>query len=146
MNNITSNILTIGRECTIVSTVSFIIIIYNYFAPRSTSNFLLQFPRINIFTSTSIRKCHECLEINCVWFVLAQLHPKNAMSQPPFYKIDYSGSYRPFLFRKLQLIKYKTCTSYYSIEWYILQKTKPVAPLSTASSTGHFEYLLYAYI
>ena len=54
----------------------------------------------------------ECLEINFIWFVLAQIHPKtkNAMSQLLFYDIDYSGSYKykSLLFRKLQLIKIQT--------------------------------------
>ena len=49
-------------------------------------------------TSIRIRKCHKCLEINLVWFVWTQFHPKNAMSQSPFFDIDYSGSYRSFLY------------------------------------------------
>ena len=55
------------------------------------------------------------MKTHLVYFVLSQFCPKNAMSQahPVLYNIDYSGSYRPFLFRKLQLIKIKNNYMYH---------------------------------
>ena len=47
-------------------------------------------------------------KIDPIYFDLTQFHPRNAMSQPPFYNIDYSGSYRLFQSKKLQLIKIKS--------------------------------------
>ena len=55
-----------------------------------------------IFTSTSIGKCHKCLERNLVLFVLAQFYSKKAMSQPLCFDIEYWGSYGPFLSNKSQ--------------------------------------------
>ena len=54
---------------------------------------------------TSIENCLFFMKINSNPSVLTQFHPKHAMNQAPFYSIEYSGSCRPFLFRKSQLIK-----------------------------------------
>ena len=48
----------------------------------------------------SIGKCHKCFETNPVQFVLAQFHPKKAMSQPPFFDIEYWRSHRSFMSSK----------------------------------------------
>ena len=43
-----------------------------------------------------IGKCHKCLEINLVHFVLAQFHSKKAMGQPLCFDIEYWRSCGPF--------------------------------------------------
>ena len=61
-----------------------------------------------LFTSMPIKKCRKCLEINIVYFALAQFHLKKAMSQLLRFDIECWRSYRPFLFKQLQLIKIKS--------------------------------------
>ena len=63
------------------------------------------------------------------------LSPRKAMSQSPYFDIKYWRSYRPFHSKILQLI---TIKNYYIYcvgllnACYIVQKTKPLAWLSTA--------------
>ena len=67
---------------------------------------LIGIPNNKKYLKASIKKCLFFMKINSSLSVLAQFYPKNAMNNPPpFYSIEYSGSCRPFLFRKLQLIK-----------------------------------------
>ena len=44
---------------------------------------------IIIFISTSIGKFRNQLEINLVYFVIAQFHSKKAMNQSPCFDIEY---------------------------------------------------------
>ena len=73
-----------------------------------TFNFSWNFKK-NIYLKISIKKCRKCLEINLVYFVLAQLYPRKAMSQPSCFDIEYWKNYRPFLCKQSQLIKMKKC-------------------------------------
>ena len=66
-----------------------------YFARTSSTNFYQNLPKI-IFTSTSIGKCHKCLETNVVHFVLPQFYPIKTMSQSPCFDIEYWRSYGLF--------------------------------------------------
>ena len=65
------------------------------------------------------------------------------MSQPLCFDIKYWGRYRPFLSKQSQLIKIKShhcCVTLLNAICYIVQKTKPMTPLSTAPSNSHFHY------
>ena len=87
------------------------------------------------------RKTPYCLETQLLHLFLAQFHPGKAMTQPLLYKINYSGSYRPFKPKKLQLIKIRIFTLYYSNECHIMvQITKPLAWVSSVDLSGHFDY------
>jgi len=69
------------------------------------------------FTSTSIGKCHKCLEINLVHFFLAQFHPKKTMSQALCFDIEYWRSYGPFLFNKLKWNKIQSSFIVHNINY-----------------------------
>ena len=69
-----------------------------------------------------------------------------SQAHPVLYNIDYSGSYRPFPSKKFAVrSKYKIFTSYYSIECYTVQITKPLAWVPNIDPSGHFNYP-YIYI
>ena len=84
-------------------------------------------------TCPFIRKFHKCLEIDIIVQLSQKFHKKNAMSQSPCFDIDYSGSYtdHAFLSKQLQLIKINSYHYCITLLNAIVQKTKPVAPLST---------------
>ena len=87
-----------------------ILVIYDYFAHTSTTNFYQNLQKI-FFTSTSIGKwCHKYLETNLIHFVLAQFHSKKTMGQSPCFDIEYIRSYVPFLSENCSGAKYKTFT------------------------------------
>ena len=87
MNDIPSNISTIGivllyHLCACIS------VIYDYFARRSTILNFIGISKKQILLGTVIGKYHTVMMIQCVYFVLAQFHPKNATSQPLFFDIE----------------------------------------------------------
>ena len=88
-------------------------------------------------TYLSIRKCHKYSEINLVRFTLPKFYPMKAMSQSPSFDIEYSGSYRPFLPRKLKWSKIQNIyCNFFNFQYNNIQ----LRWLSTASSNGHSHY------
>ena len=68
------------------------------------------------------------------------------MRQPPFYNIDYSGSYRPFKSKKLQLTKINNIYIVLIQKLFTtLSNNIPVVGDSTVDPSRHFDYL-HAYI
>ena len=103
MNHISIGISFIGICCTAVSidSLSFVylpLFCSSYHAPV----IFLGISKMIFFTDTSMGKCRKCLKINIVYFVLAlaQIQPKNVLSQSSCFDIEYWRSHRPFMSRK----------------------------------------------
>ena len=47
--------------------------------------------------------CHTAMKMQPVYFVLAQFHPKNTLSQPPLFDMNTGGATRPFLAKQFQI-------------------------------------------
>ena len=141
MNSISIGISSIGIEATTDVLIVCLYLLYLLlFPPRSTSNFYQYFKEKIFFTSTSIGKCRKCLERNLVYFLLAEFHPKKAMSQPLCFDIEYWRSYRPFLSKKLQWNKIQSSFIVLLLKLYNLLKITPLAGVSTTESYGYGVY------
>ena len=85
-----------------------ILVIYDYFARTSTTNFYRNLQKILFTSSTSIGKCHIGIEIKPVHFVLAQFTQRRQWDTPHALILNIEGATDHSCLENCSGAKYKT--------------------------------------